>query len=138
MHIDQRFEKIQYLAGDCCLKANCRLPLNNHLLINPQSKNSINIQYLASPFVNQFMRFSPSVDFGGFLDQDFDIQSSFGVTKVQVESNDVSKTGTWSKIHWANLEIFTLFWRNSYKITIFQWNKVDKKCIPMRNLTDFP
>ncbi len=77
-------------------------------------------QFLANPFVNQIMTFSTSVDFRGLLGKYFDIQSSFGVFKVQVESNDVSKTGTWSKIHWTNAEIFTLFWRKSCKITIFE------------------
>ncbi len=57
---------------------------------------------------------------GDFLDQDFDIQSSFGVRKVQVESNEVSKTVIRSKIHWANAEIFTLFWRKSCQITIVE------------------
>jgi hypothetical protein len=56
-------------------------------------------QYLGSSFVSQVMTFLPSVDFRGFLDQDFDIQPSFGVTKVQVGSYDISKTGTQSKIH---------------------------------------
>jgi hypothetical protein len=54
------------------------------------TKDSWNFCFLASLFVNQVMKFSPSVDFGGFLDQDFDIQSSFGVLKVQVESSDVA------------------------------------------------
>jgi hypothetical protein len=51
------------------------------------------LKFLVSPFVDLIITFSPSVDSGGLLDKDFDIKSSFGVTKVQVESDNVYKTG---------------------------------------------
>jgi hypothetical protein len=58
MNLLEKDSTTLFLFGDCCLKANCSLPLNNNLLINPQSKNSINI-FSYSWLFDEFIKKNP-------------------------------------------------------------------------------
>jgi hypothetical protein len=78
----------------------------------------IKFAFFINTFVWQNEIFSPSVHFGGILDNIFVFKLYLTVPNSIVEFNNLSKSGLWSKIHQLHPEISQVFCRNSGKNVI--------------------
>jgi hypothetical protein len=78
----------------------------------------LKIAFFVDTFVWQKKRFSPSVNFGDILDNEFVFKLYLIVPNLIVECNNLSISGLWSKICQSHPEISQLFCRNSCKNAI--------------------
>jgi hypothetical protein len=81
-------------------------------MVQGWSQKSFN-EILSASSLNQIFRkfvFSTFVNFKAFFDEFFVAKSRFGLLKLLVEFNDVSKTGLESKIRTPLAEILAFFW----------------------------